>query len=244
MSAASVTARSPLVSIIRHDLASIRRDSVLLNIVGLMLGILVIGAVIRESGYWEAWWTEIQILSLLGYVPGMGYLSAMLLVDERDSGVDHALQVVPVPALTILTLRLAMGLGFVLVYAVLLVMATRMIDLRWWQWLPPILSLSLASVWTTVTVPALARDKVQALGLFKGLNLYVQVAALHLFLADRWYADLLLLSPATWAVRSIQAMADGRTMHGYAWAVGGAVFWIGLIAVSITRFRRRLHRAS
>lgn len=231
---------SPLMSLAAHDLASIRRDQVLLNIIGLMLVIVAIAAVLRAFGYFSDWWVTIQLLLLLGYMPGMGYLSAMLIVDEMDSGVHRALHVTPLSQSHVLALRILMCILFVLPYGLAMVLVTRMIELPLIQWLPPLLALSLASVWTAITVPALSRDKVQALGLFKGLNLYVQIAALYLFIPrDSWYAQLLLLSPATWSVRSILAFVDGATTAGYVWALGGVVFWIVLIALSTIAYQRK-----
>ena len=159
---------SPLMSLAAHDLASIRRDQVLLNIIGLMLVIVAIAAVLRAFGYFSDWWVTIQLLLLLGYMPGMGYLSAMLIVDEMDSGVHRALHVTPLSQSHVLALRILMCILFVLPYGLAMVLVTRMIELPLIQWLPPLLALSLASVWTAITVPALSRDKVQALGLFKG----------------------------------------------------------------------------
>jgi hypothetical protein len=235
---------STLLSLATHDLASIRRDQVLTNIVGLMLAMVAIAAVVRALGYFPDWWVNIQLVLLLGYMPGMGYLSAVLIVDEMDSGVDRALRVSPLPQSHALALRIAMCVLFVLSYGLVMVLVTRMITLPVIQWLPPLLALSLASVWTTITVPALSRDKVQALGLFKALNLYVQIAALYLFIPqDTWYAQLLLVSPATWSVRSILAFIEGATMSGYLWAVGGAIFWVVLIAMSVAAFLRRQNRA-
>jgi len=235
---------SPLMSLAVHDLASIRRDQVLLNIVGLMLVIVAIAAVGRALGYVPGWWVTIQLLLLLGYMPGMGYLSAMLMIDEMDSGVDQALRVTPLPQSLVLALRIAMCVLFVLPYGLAMVLATRMIELTLFEWLPPLAALSLASVWTAITVPALSHDKVQALGLFKGLNLYVQIAALYLFIPqDAWYAQLLLLSPATWSVKSILAFVDGTTVTGYFWALGGGIFWAALIAVSVAAYRRKQDHA-
>lgn len=231
---------SPLLNLAAHDLACIRRDQVLRNVIGLMIGIVVVAAIVRTLGFFPDWWIRIQILLLLGYMPGMGYLSASLVVDEMDSGVDRALRVSPVPQSHVLALRTGMCVLFVLSYGLAMVLATRLIELPLVQWCLPLLALSLASVWTTVTVPALSRDKVQALGLFKGLNLYVQIAAVCLFVpGDVWYAKLLLLSPATWSVRAILAFIDGHVLLGTLWAFGGLVFWLLLIAASVVVYRRQ-----
>jgi hypothetical protein len=234
---------SPLASLAAHDLASIRRDQVLINVIGLLLAMVVTAAGLRTYGYFAEWRVNIQIIMLLGYMPGMGYLFAMLIVDERDSGVDRALRVSPLRQDRVLALRIAMCILVVLAYGLVMVLATRMIELPLVEWLPPLFALALASVWTTITVPALSRDKVQALGLFRGLNLYVQVAALYLFIPqDAWYARLLLLSPATWSVRSILALIDGETAAGYLWALGGGFFWTLLIAVSVAAYWRSQNR--
>lgn len=235
---------SSLLSLAAHDLASIRRDQVLRNVIALMLLMVVAAAVVRALGHFPDWWVNIQLLLLLGYMPGIGYLSAVLIVDEMDSGVDRALRVSPLPQSHAIALRIGMCVLFVLSYGLAMVLVTRMIALPLVQWLPPLLALSLASVWTTITVPALSRDKVQALGLFKALNLYVQIAALYLFIPqDTWYAQLLLASPATWSIKSILAFINGATAAGYLWALGGVVFWVVLIAMSVAAFQRRQNRA-
>lgn len=236
---------SPLIRLAAHDLSSIRRDHVLVNVVGLMLVILAAAVALRVMGYFSEWWATIQILLLIAYMPAMGYLSAMLIVDELDSGVHRALRVTPLSYGHVLMLRSATCILFVLSYGLVMVLGTRMIELPLAQWLPPLLALSLSSVWMTTTVPAFSRDKVQALGLFKVLNLYVGTAALLLFLSpDSWYAQLLLLSPAAWSVKSLLAFIDGAEATGYYWALGGFVFWGILIAISLTTLQRRQDRES
>ncbi|MDQ0470120.1 hypothetical protein [Labrys wisconsinensis] len=57
---------SPVMSLAAHDLANIRRDQVLLNIIGLMLVIVAIADALRAFGYFSDWCVTIQLLLLLG----------------------------------------------------------------------------------------------------------------------------------------------------------------------------------
>jgi hypothetical protein len=231
---------SALTSIVRHDLKSITRDQVMLNIIVMMILLLIAAAIVRAMGYFEPWWQNIQILLLLGYMPGLGYLFGMLIVDEMDSGVNQALLVTPVRSRVVLATRIAIGTLFVLTYGLVMVYATQMIVLPLHHWLPPIFALALATPFVTIAVPALSRDKVQAVGLFKVINLYIQVSAVYLFIPrDQWYAELFLLSPGTWAVRGMLSFIEGNPTAGYLWSLGGIVFLGLLTAGALVLFDRK-----
>ena len=119
----------------------------------------------------------------------------------------------------------------------------RAIDLPFHQWLLPILTLSLAVSWVTLLIPAISRDKVQALGLFKILNLYVAIATVGLFIPqDAWYRPVLWLTPASWALNGIQAFISGEDGQGYAWSTGGLIFFGLLVAHAALLYLRRQAR--
>ena len=89
-------------------------------------------------------------------------------------------------------------------------------------------------------MPWCARNNVHALGLFNTLNLYMQAAAVYLFIPhDRWYADLFLLSPATWANKNVLAFAGREPSIGYVWAFGSIVVFLALIAMAARSIGRR-----
>ncbi|MHA6298149.1 hypothetical protein [Devosia sp. CAU 1758] len=232
-----------ILTVIRHDIVSITRDSVMINIVVMLFVLAAAAATLRHMGVYPEYWHNTQLLLLLTYMPGMGYLFAMLIVDELDSGVNQALLVSPASVMGVLWARVAMPTLFVILYAFLFIYSARAIDLPFVQWLLPVLTLSLAVSWVTLLVPAISRDKVQALGLFKILNLYVAIATVGLFIPqDAWYRPVLWLTPASWALNGIEAFVAGNGGTGYAWSAGGLVFFGLLVAHAAWLYLRRQSR--
>lgn len=232
-----------VLAVIRHDIVSITRDSIMVNVVVMLFVLAAVASVLRHMGLYPEWWHNTQLLLLISYMPGMGYLFAMLIVDEMDSGVNQALLVSPASATGVLWARVVVPTAFVLVYAFAFIYSARAIDLPFHQWLLPVLTLSLAVSWVTLLIPAISRDKVQALGLFKILNLYVAIATVGLFIPeDAWYRPVLWLTPASWALNGIQAFIAGEDALGYAWSTGGLVFFGLLVAHAAWLYLRRQAR--
>lgn len=232
-----------VLSVIRHDLVSITRDSVMINIVVMLVVLAAVAATLRHMGLYPEFWYNTQLLLLLAYMPGLGYLFAMLIVDEIDSGVNQALLVSPASVMGVLWARVSLPTLFVIAYAFLFIYSAQAIALPFHHWLLPILTLSLSVSWVTLLVPALSRDKVQALGLFKVLNLYTSIAIVGLFIPhDAWYRTVLLLTPAFWALNGIEAFVAGSQAAGYAWSLGGLLFFALLVAHAGWLYMRRQSR--
>ena len=124
-------------------LESITRDSIMANVVVMMLVLVAAALTLRHMGLYPEWWHNTQLLLLITYMPGMGYLFTMLIVDEMDSGVNQALLVSPASATGVLWARVVLPTAFVLVYAFAFIYSARAIDLPFHQWLLPILTQSL-----------------------------------------------------------------------------------------------------
>ena len=71
-----------VLAVIRHDIVSITRDSIMVNVVVMMLVLAAAASTLRHMGLYPEWWHNTQLLLLITYMPGMGYLFAMLIVDD------------------------------------------------------------------------------------------------------------------------------------------------------------------
>ena len=224
-------------TVLRHDGVRVRRDSVLLNLLGMTLAMLTTVLALRVTEAFREWWLPIQLVVLVGSMPGFGYLAGMLMIDEFDAGVDRALAVTPLSPWTTVALRASAAWLAATVFALVMILGGRLVILTPEQWWGPLMILTLTTPWIAILVPALASNKVRALGLFKGLNLFVAVGLVDLFLPrSAWYANLTLLTPSTWAIRALQASAEGVPSWG--WACGGLLYSTGLLLAAALLFRR------
>jgi len=237
-------------AIIRLDLSSIRRDRVALMVVALSIAgtfvITLLGAVQDRLAGWTAWFPLIVAASLVGAPSGFAFLFGMLMVDEGDTGVRHALSVTPVSPTVFMLTRTALVTAWMCVWplASVYVMNTtwRVIDLPLAHGLAVVLPLAPLTAALALAIPALAGDKVQALAVLKGAS-FIMLAPLALFVVPEhaWYQSLFLAAPTGWVVRAFRTFVDGNP--GYGWALGGTVYATALLGVAAHVFRRNVYRS-
>ena len=238
-------------SIVKLDVRGIRREHVALATVALsMLGtftITALGAFQDRLPGWSAWFPFMVAVSLVGGPGGFGFLFGLLMVDEGDTGVRQALAVSPLqPTLLILT-RTVVATAWMCVWPLasvyLMNWTWEAIDLRLLHWLAIVGPLALLTPALSLVIPTLANDKVGALAVFKGLSFVTLIPlALYFVSGNVWYRPLFLVSPTGWMVETYQTFLDHRTLSGYRWALGGAVYAIVLLAVVVRLFRRSVYR--
>jgi hypothetical protein len=237
-------------AIVRLDVRGIGRDQVMLINVALsaatMVAITVLGVFQQSLPGWLAWFPFMIALSLVSGPGGFGYMFGLLMVDENDSGVREALTVTPVtPARLLLTRSAVATLWMCLwpLFTVAVMNSTwRALELSAVEWMTLVGSLALLTPACALAIPTFAKDKVEALAVFKGVT-FATLAPLALYFidAEAAYRPLFLVIPTAWAVFAFDAFVAGDAM-GYAWAAGGAIYALLLLALVVELYRRKVYR--
>ena len=243
---------SAIYSIVKLDVRGIRRDHVALATIALsMLGSVVVtalGAFQDRLPGWSAWFPFMIAVSLVGGPGGFGFLLGLLMVDEGDSGVRHALAVTPIQPTLLILLWTVSATAWMCVWPLasiyLMNWTWQAIDLPLTQWLAVVGPLALLTPALALMIPTLANDKVGALAVFKGLTFITLLPlALYFLPVSAWYRPLFLASPTGWVMEAYKAFLDQPLGGpGYRWALGGAGYAVVLLAVVAHFFRRNVYR--
>jgi len=241
---------SATAALIRLDGRGITRDQVMLiNVllsVATMLTITVLGAFQASLPGWVDWFPFMIALALVSGPGGFGYLFGLLMVDENDTGVREALGVTPIsPARLILTRTMMATLWMSLwpLFTVAVMNSTwQALDIPPLQWLVLVLSLAVLTPVCALAIPVFAKDKVEALAVFKGIT-FVTLAPLVMYFidADAWYRSVFLLIPTAWSIEAFDAFVAGKPI-GYAWTAGGALYGLALLTIVVQVYRRKVYR--
>jgi fluoroquinolone transport system permease protein len=238
-------------SIIKLDLRGVRRDhvalaTVLLSAIG-VAGITVLGGFQRHLPGWSDWFPFIVAVSLVGGPSGFGFLFGLLMVEEGDTGVREALAVTPIPPRVFLLVRTVVATVWMAVWplaSVSLMNSTwRGVDLSLAHWLALVIPLALLTPAFALLIPALARDKVGALAVFKGLSFVTLFPLVMFFIpVGTVYRPILLASPTGWIIEAYLAFLNDVPASGFGWSLGAVAYAMTLLLVVVHRFNRKVYR--
>lgn len=236
---------SPTQAILRLDLKGVFRDNVMMANISLsfvgMIVITVVGYYQSDNSAAVAWFPFLIIMALISNPPAYGFLFGLLMVDERDTDVRKALAISPVSPVYFLLLRTVLSTSIMIVWPLITVFVMN----STWQALPVtylevfVVGLGLAFMAPVVAlcIASYAKNKVEALALFKGLNFLLLLAlALEFIPEDAFYRLFFLISPTSWSFMAFDAFADNLPLKGYMWALGGAIYTVVIYTVIVRRY--------
>jgi hypothetical protein len=108
-------------------------------------------------------------------------------------------------------------------------------------WAALLILTALLAPTVALAVPAIARNKVEALVLFRALGAVLMAPLFTFILGDVWYRYAFLISPAGFVVEAYRAFLTGGGA-AYLWIATGALYAVALLAIAIARFRRIVYR--
>jgi hypothetical protein len=114
------------------------------------------------------------------------------------------------------------------------------LGLALWAWLPLLSVLALGAPLTALVVSAAAKNKVEAMALYKAIN-FAALAPLALYLVPPGasWGRLFLVLPSAWALEAFEALRTGGDAK--AWLAGALGFHAVLVLAALRAWTRRLH---
>lgn len=224
-----------------NDLRNIVRDrtvGVLLVVPLIFLILLRFGYPVAERLVPEAGEYVTLVVAAFCLIAGTfpAFMSAFIMLDERDQGVLAALRILPVAPGRLLAYRLAVVTALSLLYPVLLLTGTGLVDQPWWRF--PVLAVlcAVGSPAAALLVVALAGNKIEGLTLFKGWFFILALTGVGVAQPGWWSWPIAAL-PTYWVYAAFGAAGTQRFLLV---SVVALAFHAVVIAVAWRRFRRRV----
>lgn len=243
---------SSMASILKLDLRGVARDNVMVLNIGLSVAVMIVITIVgvfKSGTSWAEWFPFLLILSVLTGPPAYGFLFGLLMVDERDMGVRAALAVTPVPAIQMLVVRTLTSIILMIVWPLITIYVMnatwQAIDLPFGSWLALVCMLSLVAPLTALAVATYATNKVEAMALFKGINMVAIIPlALYFLPAEAFYRYLFLVLPPAWGVFAFDSLLVGDQAGALAWLAGGAVYLLALLLITVRAYVRSTYKTN
>ena len=230
------------LTLIGADARGATREGILVFVAAIILvAFIAFRLVAIYQPTWAPFLPPVLIALLLLAAMGFGMVVGFLLVEEADSGVRDALAVTPVPTAALLLYRCVLAFVGTLVAGVFGVALSGVVSLPAAAWAALLILTALLAPTVALAVPAIARNKVEALVLFRALGAVLMAPLFTFILGDVWYRYAFLISPAGFVVEAYRAFLTGGGA-AYLWIATGALYAVALLAIAIARFRRIVYR--
>lgn len=162
-----------------------------------------------------------------------GFVTANIILDEKDQEVLQAIKVMPLTATTFLGFRFVLPMVISFIFTLLLIYLPSLITLSPLQSVQGSLLFSLVAPQVAMTMTILGGNKIEGLAIFKFLNLVIILPAIGIFLPGNWEYALALI-PSFWSYKWILDPAASG-MFWLALAIQLMFLWFLLI-----QFRKKV----
>ncbi|MCK9630211.1 MAG: hypothetical protein M0R30_01095 [Methanoregula sp.] len=230
-----------ILSLAANDLKMIIRDRMLVAVFCLPLPLLLLSAwIIPEISeqFYDLVPYSCLILSFafIQMAVIFGFVYAFLMIDERDENILSALRVVPVsPAVFILS-RLLCATLFAFFYSVLAFVILGLADVP----VPDIILISfmfaLLAPIIALTIVILSGNKVDAIAVFKGIDLAVLLPLVSLFIQSSW-KYIFAIFPHFWTILAFGGLLLSGSLDYLSLSVGLVLQFV-LLGGLVYRFSR------
>lgn len=174
----------------------------------------------------------------LQVVSGIGFVIAMMILDEKDDGILTAIRVLPLSSAAFLAYRLLAATLVALVFAFGMCWGSGLIDLSVWQAGVAAILFALTSPAVTLFMSTFGDNKVEGLAMYKGVNLVLLLPIASFFTPAIWSYTFGWI-PAFWSFRIIADLDTQSTITWFYFATGIILHSL-LIAWLFIRFRRKI----
>ena len=231
----------PFLLLAINDLKMIVRDRMLAIVFCLPFLLLVAGALaIPEiSGRFidlSPYSCLVMSFVLIQIAVLFGFVYAFLMIDERDENILNALRVVPISPPVFLLSRLSGASLFAFLYSVLAFVILGLVKI-------PVLAIFLISLTFALLAPVIALlivtfsgNKVDAIAVFKGVDLFIMLPLVSLFISGSW-KFIFGMFPHFWAIYTFEELLLTGSLNGAALGIG-MVLQVVLLAGLIRRFSK------
>lgn len=181
----------------------------------------------------------IMLFMLLSLILPMifGFITAFLIMDERDENLLTVLRVMPISRSSYLVYRLLLMTAFAFIYVAVFPALTGLVEVPFLLYLPVAALFAIFTPVMPLLINALASNKVQGFAVMKTLGGVFFLPVFALFIAENWKYVFGII-PNFWTFMALEKALTSGTNDYVHLGVGFAVH-IGLIAVLFHTFNKK-----
>lgn len=176
----------------------------------------------------------------LQVVTGIGFVVAMMLLDEKDDGVLTAIRVLPLSPATFLLYRLLTATLIAWIFGFAMLYFSGLVVITVAQAVAAAGLFALLSPAVVLFMSTFGDNKVEGLAMYKGINLVFLLPIVSFFVPAAWKYFFGII-PDFWSFHFVAALTERQSFPWLYFAVGILVHLL-LIAFLFKQFKRRVFR--